>query len=175
MRNLEAKFRLPDHAAAWVRAEAIGFAPRATFEQRDTFFHARFGKLKLREEAGRASLIHYRREGEAGLDLSNYGIAEIANPEVIRAALGEAIGIIAEVRKRRTLLMRRNVRLHLDRVEGLGDFGEIEAVLADGDTAAAFRGEVEEILVALEIRPDQRIHKSYFEMVAPRPRRAAPD
>ena len=167
MRNLEAKFRLPDHAMARARAEAIGFSMRATFEQRDTFFAARAGKLKLREEADRASLIHYNRAPEGGLDLSNYEIVEIANAGAVRAMLADALGIIAEVRKRRTLMMRRNVRLHLDQVDGLGDFGEIEAVLADGDPATACRDEVEEILAALDVRADQLIDKSYFEMIAP--------
>lgn len=164
MRNLEAKFRLPDHAAARTRAEKIGFVLRATLAQRDTFFAARHGKLKLREEDGRASLIHYRRAPDGELDLSDYEIAEVANPETIRAMLAEALGIISEVRKRRILLMRRNVRLHLDSVEGLGDFGEIEAVLGDGDTSATFRREVEEILSALGA--DKLIDKSYFEMLA---------
>jgi predicted adenylyl cyclase CyaB len=168
MRNLEAKFRLPDHAAARARAEAIGFVVRATLEQRDTFFAVSNGKLKLREESGRASLIHYRRAREAGLDLSNYEIAETPNPEAIRAMLAGALGVVAEVRKRRTLLMRRNVRLHLDRVDGLGDFGEIEAVLADGDIAAAFSGEVAEILAALDVRAGDLTEKSYFEMISPK-------
>jgi len=165
MRNLEAKFRLPDLAEAQARAEAIGFTMRAMIKQRDTFFAVRNGKLKLREESGRASLIHYRRAREAGLDLSSYEIAEAPNPDVIRAMLADALGIVAEVRKRRTLLMRRNVRLHLDRVEGLGEFGEIEAVLAGGDIAAAFRGEIGEILAALAVRADDLIEESYFEMM----------
>ena len=43
-------------------------------------------------------------------------------------------------------MMRRNVRLHFDSVEGLGDFGEIEAVLADGDAPKASHDEVARIL-----------------------------
>jgi predicted adenylyl cyclase CyaB len=82
--------------------------------------------------------------------------------------LAGALGVVAEVRKRRTLLMRRNVRLHLDRVDGLGDFGEIEAVLADGDIAAAFSGEVAEILAALDVRAGDLTEKSYFEMISPK-------
>jgi predicted adenylyl cyclase CyaB len=168
MRNLEAKFHLADHAAARARAETIGFSASATLAQRDTFFAVRHGKLKLRQEGDRAWLIHYVREREAGLDLSNYEIAEVARPEAIRAMLAGALGIIAEVRKRRTLLMRRNVRLHLDRVDGLGDFGEIEAVLADGDDREAISGEVGEILTALNVGARDLIGKSYFEMISPK-------
>jgi adenylate cyclase class IV len=63
MRNLEAKFRLIDHSVEYERALAIGFEPRGILIQHDTFFAAANGKLKLREQAGEAWLIHYRRDG----------------------------------------------------------------------------------------------------------------
>ena len=165
MRNLEAKFRLPDHRIARARAESIGFVFRAAFEQRDVFFVARAGKLKLREEEGRACLIHYRRSPHDGLDLSDYEIVEVTDGAKAYAMLATAMGVVGEVRKRRTLLARRNVRLHLDRVEGLGDFGEIEAVLGEGDSAADFHADVREILAALDVGPGDLIDRSYFEMI----------
>ena len=125
MRNLEAKFRLTDPARARAGAAAIGFERRGELIQRDTFFRVANGKLKLREETGGAALIHYARARRGGLDVSDYAIAPVADPAAIRAILTEALGAIATVSKVRTLLLRRNVRLHLDRVEGLGDFGEI--------------------------------------------------
>ena len=162
MRNLEAKFRLPDLALARRRAEAIGFELRAVLIQRDTFFRVEHGKLKLREEPGGAALIHYRRNQHAGLDLSNYQIVQVAHPEAVRAMLAEALGVLAEVRKERTLVMRGNIRLHLDRVEGLGEFGEIEAVLEANDSAESSRLAVDEILAALEV--SELIRVSYFEL-----------
>ena len=80
--------------------------------------------------------------------------------------LADALGVIAEVRKVRTLLMRRNVRLHLDRVEGLGSFGEIEAVVAEDETPEVYRAEVDAILATLEIAPEDLISKSYFELLS---------
>ncbi len=165
MRNLEAKFRLDDLALARSRAEAIGYRYRATLIQRDTFFAVRNGKLKLREEAEGASLIHYRRDRDAALELSNYSIVPVANPIELRTTLVAALGTIAEVRKQRTLLMRENIRLHLDEVENLGNFGEIEAVIPEDDDAERHRPEVEEILVALGIGPADLISASYFELM----------
>jgi len=72
---------------------------------------------------------------------------------------------MAEVRKERTLLMRGNIRLHLDRVEGLGDFGEIEAVLESGEIAESNRVVVREILSAFDIGERHLIGVSYFEMM----------
>ncbi len=164
MRNLEAKFHINDSAAARRAAEAIGFAWRANLIQCDTFFAVAHGKLKLREEAGVGALIHYARSAQGGLELSDYSIAPVADPAAIRTLLGAALGVLAEVRKTRTLLTRRNVRLHLDRVAGLGDFGEIEAVVAAGEDPGAYRAEVGEILTALGVAAGQLIGVSYFEL-----------
>ena len=72
MRNLEAKFRIVDVRQSRARAEAIGFALRATLVQRDTFFAVAQGKLKLRKEAEGSALIHYRRVHEGALEVSDY-------------------------------------------------------------------------------------------------------
>ena len=166
MRNLEAKFRLHDLVAARGRAVAIGCAPRAVLLQRDRFFRVGFGKLKLREEPGNAYLVHYGRSETDSLQLSSYEIVAVPEPEKTRAMLEAALGMIAEVRKGRILLMRANVRLHLDRVEGLGDFGEIEAVIADGDDPERSRAAVDETLAALGIARGDLIDVSYFELAA---------
>jgi adenylate cyclase, class 2 len=166
MRNLEAKFRIGDAMLARARGEEIGFSLRATMLQCDTFFAVTHGKLKLREEPDSAALIHYRRAHEGDLEVSDYEIVPVPDAEPLRAMLACALGVIAEIRKVRTLLMRRNVRLHLDRVDGLGSFGEIEAVIAAGETPADYRAEVDEILAALEIAPTDLISKSYFELIS---------
>jgi predicted adenylyl cyclase CyaB len=168
MRNVEAKFKLRDLNVALELAQGLGFTPRAEFSQRDTFFRTTAGKLKLREEGTAAALIYYHRSPSGDVQLSDYEIVPIAEPERIRAILAAAFGIIAEVRKRRTLLMRDNVRLHLDRVEALGDFGEIEAVLTPGESEQANRGQVARILEQLRVAPADLIEVSYFELLAGR-------
>lgn len=169
MRNLEAKFHLADLDAARATALALGYAPRASFIQHDTFFAVAQGKLKLREQPPDAWLIHYARTRESALMLSRYEIVPVVEAGRVRAMLARALGIIAEVRKNRTLLMRHNVRLHLDRVEGLGRFGEIEAVLDDSAQSAeqdAARAAAEELLGALRIEAIELIDVSYFELMA---------
>jgi predicted adenylyl cyclase CyaB len=171
MRNLEAKFRLDNIAAAQTTAMAIGYTAGSSFVQRDTFFVVACGKLKLREQPPGAWLIHYERDREDGLMLSRYEIVPLADPTRTREMLASALGVLAEVRKHRTLLIRRNVRLHLDRVEALGSFGEIEAVLSGeneiskvGDPVSA-RGAVDELLGALGVEANKLIEESYFELM----------
>jgi adenylate cyclase len=166
MRNLEAKFRLADLEAARAAALALGYVAVASLTQRDTFFPVAQGKLKLREQPPDAWLIHYARGGDGALMLSRYEMVPVAEATRTREILARALGILAEVRKHRTLLMRRNVRFHLDRVEGLGTFGEIEAVLGQRADAGAARAEVDELLRALGVGARALIDVSYFELMA---------
>jgi predicted adenylyl cyclase CyaB len=168
MRNLEAKFRLNNLGEARERAEAIGFSYRATLVQCDTFFAMPRSKLKLREEADGAWLIDYQRDHDGALELSNYAITPVADPVSAKAVLDAVLGTIAQVRKRRILLVRDNIRLHLDEVEGLGQFGEIEAVVPEGATAEIYRPAVATILTALAVEHDELVGVSYFELILTR-------
>jgi predicted adenylyl cyclase CyaB len=166
MKNLEAKFRLVELAEAEARATALGYTRRAILNQRDAFFHVANGKLKLREENGSAVLIFYHRIESGPLMLSNYEIVPVADPPRTLRILADALGTIAIVEKVRTLMMRDNVRLHLDTVANLGQFGEIEAVIADGDDPERSRAAVDEILATLGVGQADLIDVSYFEMLA---------
>ena len=165
MKNLEAKFRLVDLADAESRATALGYTRRAILNQRDTFFPVANGKLKLREENGSAVLIFYHRIESGPLMLSDYEIVTVAEPRMLRM-LESALGTIAVVEKVRVLMMRDHVRLHLDQVAKLGQFGEIEAVIAEGDDPERSRAAVDEIVAALGVKQAELIEVSYFEMLA---------
>jgi adenylate cyclase class IV len=165
MRNVEVKFPLADLSAAHQRAVAAGFEDQGTLLQRDTFFVVPNGKLKLREQSDGAWLIHYRRHHDDGFDLSNYEIVAVSAPHQLRELLSASLGILAELHKRRTLLRRANVRLHLDQLDDQGTFGELEAVLQEGENPASYRAEIAAILAVLEVPSKQLIDVSYFEMV----------
>ncbi len=173
MRNLEAKFRVRDHAAAHAAAEALGYIPQGLLLQHYTFFRVPNGKLKLRDEGNRAYMIGYGRGGYAELQLSEYHLVPVADAALMHAMLRDALGVLAEVRKRRTLLLHGHVRLHLDEVEGLGNFGELEAVLADDADLVAERAFLAKTLTALGIADDELIEGSYFQMMAPQAPSAA--
>ena len=164
MKNLEAKFPLANHADAEARATALGYTRRAILHQRDTFFRVPNGKLKLREENRTAVLIHYRRAESGSLMLSDYEIVPVAEPARTLQILSDALGKLATIEKVRTLLTRENVRLHLDQVTNLGNFGEIEAVIAEGDARDRSTIAVDTLLKALAIKQPDLIELSYFEM-----------
>ncbi len=126
------------------------------------------GKLKLREQDGGSSLIYYRRERRNHLELSDYSIVAVTNPSALHDMLSAALGMVAQVSKQRVLLMRNNIRLHLDDVAQLGTFGEIEVVLNDGELTERYAPIVEKILGALKISAADLIYRSYFELMARR-------
>jgi predicted adenylyl cyclase CyaB len=167
MQNLEAKFKLYDLELARKQAEAIKYEFKATLVQRDTFFRVKDGKLKLREEESGARMIFYGRQDSQDLKLSNYEIVAIPEPEKTREIMTRALGTIATVKKTRILMMRDHVRLHLDQVDGLGEFGEIEAVLGDHGDPERSRPAVDQLLSALDVNRKNLIAASYFEMLRP--------
>jgi homotetrameric cytidine deaminase len=138
--NVELKARDADPEATAARCLALGAEDRGVLQQRDTYFAGRHGRLKLREQGGDGSeLIAYRRPDATEPAQSAYVLAPTSSPEALREALDAALGTVVEVVKRRRLFIWEDVRIHLDEVEGLGSFLELEALVGseDGDLAAA--------------------------------------
>ena len=140
-RNVEQKFRCDDLHTAHARAVAAGAAPAAVLIQRDVYFAAPRGRLKLRSimaDAGaRHELIAYDRPDADAARASAYHLVPVADAPAMEAALGAALGVRGVVTKRRTLLLAGNLRIHLDEVDGLGDFVELEALLGESATPEA--------------------------------------
>jgi len=165
-RNLEIKAHDPDPPRTLDAALALG-EDRGVLEQRDTYFHAVTGRLKLRETAGEtAELISYARADLAGPKVSHYRVVAIHDPEALAAALGDALGVRGVVEKRRRLIHWRNVRIHLDEVTGLGRFVELEAVAASSGGLDAEREKVDELRRALGIADDRLlVPRGYAELL----------
>ncbi len=95
-------------------------------QQTDTYFRVNRGRLKLREEGDRSELIFYDRDEAGSRRWSRYSKVPVTQPALLKEMLGESLGILAIVRKSRTLFLYSGARIHVDRVEGLGDFLEFE-------------------------------------------------
>ena len=160
-RNVELKARDQDPEGTLRAALAHGAQDQGVLRQRDTYFAAREGRLKLRQERHgdgpwSAILIAYARADEATARTSAYHLVDVPDPAVLTAALDASLGTVVAVDKFRRLLLWDGVRIHLDEVDGLGTFVELEAVApADSDLAAEHR-KVAELRAALEI-DDERI------------------
>jgi adenylate cyclase class IV len=165
-RNLELKAIDPDPAATLRAALGQGAEDRGTLVQRDTYFHAVTGRLKLREAPPEpAQLIGYARADRPDPAVSAYEIVVVLDPVALHAVLARTLGVRAVVEKARRLLVWRDVRIHLDRVAGLGDFVELEAA---GDAAggpAAQEPKVAELRRALAIEDANLVARGYGDLV----------
>jgi homotetrameric cytidine deaminase len=169
-RNIEIKARDADPARTLELALELGAADEGDLEQRDTYFDGAHGRLKLREqEPGEDELIEYRRADEAGARTSSYGRVPVAAAAELREALDAALGTLVVVTKRRRLLLRDNVRIHLDEVEGLGSFIELEAVAGPESDLTAEQAQVAELRERLEIGDDALVGESYSDLLLDSP------
>ena len=172
-RNLEIKAVDADPEATFAAALEVGARDQGTLRQRDTYFHAVQGRLKLREAPPEpAELISYARAELAGPKVSLYRIVPVADHHALIEALSESLGIKVVVEKARRLLRWRNVRIHLDRVEGLGDFVEIEAVAASPGGLEVERDRVEQLCATLGIADERLIAAGYADLLVRRGRAA---
>jgi predicted adenylyl cyclase CyaB len=165
-RNVEIKARIESVEALLPRAQAVADSGPIEILQDDTFFQCPNGRLKLRafsEASG--ELIFYQRPDSAGPKESFYVISKTASPDSLREALSLAYGQAGRVRKHRTLFISGRTRIHLDRVEGLGDFLELEVVLSDGESPEAGIKTAHELLVRLGISTEQLIEGAYIDLL----------
>jgi adenylate cyclase class IV len=165
-RNVEIKARVADPAAVEARAAAISDQGPFDIAQDDTFFGCRTGRLKLRQLApDRGELIHYLRPDQGGPKLSHYVIAPTSDPAALRDALARALGTSGRVVKRRRLYLAGKTRIHLDRVDGLGDFLELEVVLEPGQSATDGQAEARRLMAALGIATDDLVSGAYLDLL----------
>ena len=84
----------------------------------------------------RDRLIHYERDDDRTLRVSDYVISPVAEAPTMIAALDRAMGVRGVVEKKRLLWIVDQTRIHFDSVIGLGNFVELEFVLRDGQSHA---------------------------------------
>lgn len=165
-RNVEIKARIESVEALTPRAAALADQGPTEIVQDDTFFVCPNGRLKLRAfSATDGQLIFYRRPDQAGPKESFFLISPTSSPDTLREALTLAYGQAGRVRKHRTLFLAGRTRIHLDRIEDLGHFLELEVVMADGEPAEAGVAVAHDLLARLGIAPDQLVESAYVDLL----------
>lgn len=164
--NIEIKAHLPSLAETEELARAISDGEVTIIDQEDVFFANPEGRLKLRIFSDqRGELIHYHRPDQDGPKTSSYLITPTNDPTGLREALTRAYGVRAVVKKRRLLYLVGRTRIHLDRVEGLGEFLELEVVLDEGEALEVGQREAEELMEKLALSEDQLIAEAYVDLL----------
>ena len=167
--NIEIKARVHDIQALRRRAEALSDTPLQVIPQEDTFFNVPKGRLKLRQLAPDfGQLVYYGRTDASGPKRSDYLLAGTSDPSALKAALTAALGVRGVVRKIRYLYMVGQTRIHLDVVEGLGDFMELEVVLRPGQSDVEGQTIADDLMDRLGIQRGDLLEGAYMDLIEAR-------
>ena len=165
-RNIEIKARIDSVQACLPRALALADGEPEPIEQDDTFFRVANGRLKLRRFAdGSAELIHYERADAAEAKASDYVRVAVPDPDALAEALSRGLGQIGRVRKQRLLLRVGQTRVHLDQVDTLGDFIELEVVLDPAQSDAEGAAIAEQLMLRLGLAGAPRLAGAYLDLI----------
>ncbi len=167
--NIEIKAYARDFEEIRRRAEALSDQPMEVLYQEDIFFNTPQGRLKLRVlSANNGQLIYYTRPNQEGPKRSDYQIYLTSDPENLKRVLELAYGRRGIVRKRRYLYLVGQTRVHLDDVEGLGQFMELEVVLREGQSDAEGQAVAEELMASLGVEKNDLIEGAYMDLLEAR-------
>ena len=167
-RNVEIKARVSDLAALADKVVAIAHDGPTLIEQEDTFFQCTHGRLKLRAlSPTEGELIYYERADDAGPKESRYVRTPCADPDRLKEVLGRALGIRGVIRKRRRLYHVGRTRIHLDQVEDLGDFLELEVVLREDQDVADGADTARRIMNELGVAEAGLVPQAYIDLLVP--------
>ncbi len=173
-RNVEIKARIRNRRQLLEKALDRATAPLEQIDQDDTFFHCREGRLKLRDFGnGRGELIAYQRADQNEPKASAYRITATEQPALLRETLTLALGELGRVRKTRQLVMIGRTRVHIDQVEGLGEFVELEVVLGEQEPESVGLNEARELMNQLGIEPGDLLSGAYLDLLDDRSGRQA--
>jgi len=167
MRNVEIKAVVKHFDTFLRKASEISDAPGIMLKQVDTYFKVPNGRLKLRQIENEASqLIFYDRPDVEGPKISNYSKQHFENfeeAEGLKKVLESSIGIIGIVKKKRMLFLVKRTRIHVDDVENLGHFMELEVMLNEDETIEQGQQVANELMSRLEVNQADLQSGSYID------------
>lgn len=172
MQNVEFKAELRDIALARAICKSLQATWVAHMEQKDTYYRVPTGRLKKRECVGEpVEYIHYERPNKALPKISQF---TIYTESQARERFGrEALPVWLVVKKKRELFVLGHTRIHLDEVEGLGTFIELEAVVSPHHNVARCHESIAKLRSALQPALGEVIDCSYSDLLAREENQAA--
>ncbi len=165
--NIEIKAKVEDMNSLEALTQNVSDTPCTVIQQEDTFFNTQNGRLKLRtfpENSG--TLIYYNRPDSTAAKQSHYQLYNADKPDELKLLLDKALGTKVVVKKTRHLYICGQTRIHLDWVEKLGTFMELEVILHNDQNPQEGYKIAEELMDKLNIQKSQLISGAYADMLA---------
>ncbi len=164
--NVEIKARVKNEEDFRNSAQLLSDTPGELIFQKDTFFQVPQGRLKLRDFGnGEGQLIRYHRPDATGPKVSDYSISPTQDPDGLVDLLSRVLPVVGVVQKNRTLFLAGRTRIHLDDVEGLGWFMELEVVLAENETPQQGETEARALMKSLGLDQDDLVEGAYLDLL----------
>lgn len=164
--NIEIKARVDSLEELLPVVASLANAGPEHVVQDDTFFSCPNGRFKLRVlRDGQGVLIYYRRADELGPKPSFYVHSKTSDPDGLRSVLTDAYGEVGRVRKHRTVFQVGQTRVHLDRVDELGEFLELEVTVGDTLESDAAFSEAHRLLAAFGIEEGALVKGAYLDLL----------
>lgn len=139
---------------------------KGTDHQTDTYFEVPEGRMKLRQGTIEQNLIFYRRPDSKTPKASDINLMPAEHPNELHALLDNALGTEVVVEKQREIYFIDNVKFHIDKVEKLGNFIEVEAIDEDGSIGEdKLREQCQYYLDLFDITEEQLVAESYSDML----------
>jgi len=164
--NIEVKARCSDlHRVRQIlKSKAAEY--RGLDNQLDTYFRVKQGRLKLRTGNIENFVIYYNRPDVKGPKLSKVLLVPTNVGSELAQILSTCLETLLTARKKREIYFLGNVKIHLDSIDGLGQFVEIEAQ-SDGRTETELRAQCEECVNLFDIKTEDLLAQSYSDLLAP--------
>ena len=134
--------------------------------QTDTYFNVPYGRLKWREGNIENALIHYYRPDVLGSKPSNVELYRHIPEKNLKEILTTVLGIKIIVSKKRRIWFVKNVKIHFDKIEGLGEFVEVEAIDEDGSLSIeSLENQCNGFAALFKIKEEDYIACSYSDLL----------
>jgi len=160
--NLELKIRVTSHQSLKKILKQIGAENKGMLKQKDVYYSIPNGLLKLRIENGNESLIFYNRNENDKNRWSNFELLKFVNSNGEKF-FSKLFDVEVIVKKKRELFYYDDTRIHLDKVNNLGKFLELETLVINGKVDAKKR--FEKIISLLKLDESKQIRKSYRDLL----------
>lgn len=164
--NVEIKASIANLADFQIKAKELSKTDGEVLEQEDVFFSVPNGRLKLRTVKDvKSELIFYDRPDQEGPKHSEFYTTPVPDPDSLKDCLSRAVGIKGVLRKVRTLYMVGQTRVHVDQVEGLGSFMELEVQMQEGQTVEQLQKIAEDLMQKLGVSNKDLISVAYMDLL----------
>lgn len=178
MQNVEYKSELRDLPLARSIARASGARHAGDLVQTDTYYRVASGRLKKRETQGQPTeVIHYERPNRLLAKICRYTL--YSEQEAAERFGAAPLPVWVVVSKVRELYLLGNTRIHLDRVDRLGNFLEFECVVSPDHNVARCHETLARMKALFAPVMGEPISVSYSDMMANEPvdgvEKAGPD